>query len=116
MGPSLLVQAVIIGLVFVVGAWGGSVAERHFHATDPGPVVIDEVLGMVITLFWNPVGWGGALGGFFFFRLFDVIKPYPANRFEHLPGGIGIMADDAVAGLYANLLLRAALAVGPFVA
>jgi phosphatidylglycerophosphatase A len=113
-GRSFLAQAVTLVVVLVAGAWSGSVAERHFKATDPSPVVIDEVLGMLVTLFLNPVGWGGALAGFFLFRLFDVIKPYPANRVERLPGGFGIMADDAVAALYANIFLRVALALGPF--
>ncbi len=91
--------------MFVVGSWGGNVAERHFGRSDPGQVVIDEVMGMLITLFLNPVGWLGALAGFLLFRIFDVIKPYPANRLEQLHGGIGVMADDAMAAVYANLVL-----------
>ena len=58
----------------------------------------------------NPVGWGGALAGFLLFRLMDIVKPYPANRLEALHGGLGIMADDAMAGVYANLALRVLLA------
>jgi phosphatidylglycerophosphatase A len=104
---SPVVQASAIVAVFVLGVWSASVAERHFNKTDPGFVVIDEVLGMLVTLLLNPVGWGGALGGFLLFRIFDVIKPYPANRLERLHGGMGIMADDAMAGIYANLTLRA---------
>ena len=103
------VQAAAIIVLFVAGSWGGSVAERHFGRTDPGQVVADEVMGMLITLFLNPVGWRGALAGFLLFRIFDVIKPYPANRLEQLHGGIGVMADDAMAAVYANLALRAAL-------
>jgi phosphatidylglycerophosphatase A len=80
-----------------------------FKGTDPGPVVVDEVMGMVITLWMVPVGWAGALLGFFIFRAFDVIKPYPANRLEELHGGVGIMADDGMAGVYANLALRVTL-------
>ena len=76
------VQAAAIVALFVVGSWSGSVAERHFGRTDPGQVVIDEVMGMLITLFLNPVGWTGALAGFLLFRVVDVIKPYPANRLE----------------------------------
>jgi phosphatidylglycerophosphatase A len=68
--------------------------------------VIDEVVGMLITLAFIPVGWSGALMGFFLFRIFDVIKPFPAGRFEQLHGGLGVMADDAMAAVYANLLLR----------
>ena len=106
---SATAQAAAIVVIFVAGSWGGNVAERHFGRTDPGQVVIDEVMGMLITLFLNPVGWIGALAGFLLFRVFDVIKPYPANRLERLHGGIGVMADDGMAAVYANLVLRAAL-------
>ena len=92
------------------GVWSAGLAEQHFRGTDPGPVVIDEVMGMLVTLFLNPVGWGGAALAFFLFRAFDVLKPYPANRLERLHGGLGIMADDFMAAVYANLVLRAALA------
>jgi phosphatidylglycerophosphatase A len=106
---SIGIQAAAIAAIFVAGSWGGNVAERHFGRSDPGQVVIDEVMGMLITLFANPVGWIGAVAGFLLFRVFDVIKPYPANRLERLHGGIGIMADDGMAAIYANLVLRAAL-------
>jgi phosphatidylglycerophosphatase A len=95
----------IIGL-FAAGAWASTAAERYFGGIDPGPIVIDEVVGMLITLAFIPVGWSGALTGFVLFRLYDVIKPYPADRFERLHGGLGVMADDAMAAVYANLSLR----------
>ena len=104
-------QGIAIVAVFVVGSWSGTIAERHFGRTDPGQVVIDEVMGMLITLFLNPVGWGGALAGFLLFRVADVIKPWPANRLERLPGGVGVMADDGMAAIYANLALRLTLAI-----
>jgi phosphatidylglycerophosphatase A len=110
---SLAAQAGAILVVFVAGSWSGGIAERHYGATDPGAVVIDEVLGMLITLFFNPVGWTGALAGFLLFRLFDVIKPYPANRLERLHGGLGIMSDDAMAAVYANMVLRILIALLP---
>jgi phosphatidylglycerophosphatase A len=103
---SVLVQALAIVALFAAGCWSATLAERHFHRTDPGAVVIDEVLGMLITLFMNPVGPAGALLAFLLFRLFDIIKPYPANRLEALHGGLGIMADDGMAGVYANVVLR----------
>jgi phosphatidylglycerophosphatase A len=106
----LLVQAVVIAAVFGAGVWSAGLAEEHFRGTDPGPVVIDEVMGMLVTLCLNPVSWGGALLAFLLFRLFDVVKPYPANRLERLHGGLGIMADDFMAGVYANLTLRLCLA------
>lgn len=111
--PSPLVQASAIVCLFLAGSWSGTVAEHHFQRTDPGPVVVDEVMGMLITLFMNPVGWSGALAGFLVFRVADVIKPFPANRLEALPGGVGVMADDGMAAVYANLALRLGLwAVG----
>jgi phosphatidylglycerophosphatase A len=99
-------QATVIAAVFVVGSWSAGVAEEHFSRTDPSQVVIDEVLGMLMTLFLNPVRWPGAILGFFLFRVMDVIKPFPANRLERLPSGLGVMADDAMAAVYANLALR----------
>jgi phosphatidylglycerophosphatase A len=108
---SPVVQAAVIVALFAIGSWSGTVAERHFGRTDPGQVVIDEVMGMLMTLFLNPVGWIGALGAFLLFRIADVIKPYPANRLEHLPGGVGVMADDAMAAVYANIVLRLVLAL-----
>jgi phosphatidylglycerophosphatase A len=109
--PAPAVQLAAILIVFAIGSWSGTIAERHFGRTDPGQVVIDEVLGMLVTLFLNPVGWGGAVAGFFLFRLADIVKPWPANRFERLPGGLGVMADDAMAAVYANIALRVALMV-----
>jgi phosphatidylglycerophosphatase A len=113
MSGSWAAQAAAIVVVFVAGVWSGGIAERHYGATDPGAVVIDEVLGMLVTLFLNPVGWTGALVGFLLFRIFDVIKPYPANRLERFHGGLGIMSDDAMAAVYANILLRIVIALVP---
>ena len=108
---SAVAQLVTIVLLFAIGSWSGTVAERHFAMVDPPPVVIDEVMGMLLTLFMAPVGWRGALIGFFLFRVADVVKPFPAGRLERLPGGIGVMADDGMAAVYANLALRAASAI-----
>jgi phosphatidylglycerophosphatase A len=101
-----IVEVALIAIVFAAGVWSATHAERYFGGIDPGPVVIDEVLGMLVTLAFVPVGWTAALAGFFIFRVFDVIKPYPANRLEHFHGGFGIMADDAMAGIYSNICLR----------
>jgi phosphatidylglycerophosphatase A len=113
--PSAYVQGAAILVLFIVGSWSGSVAEQHFGRTDPGQVVIDEVMGMLITLFMNPVGWGGIGLAFLLFRAFDIVKPYPANRLERLHGGLGIMADDGMAGVYANLALRFAMRLGNWI-
>jgi phosphatidylglycerophosphatase A len=109
---STSVHALAIVVLFAIGSWSGTVAERHFGRADPSHVVLDEVVGMLITLFFNPVGWAGAMVGFFLFRIADIIKPFPANRLERLPGGVGIMADDAMAAVYANIALRAMLVFG----
>jgi len=108
---SAIAQVVAIVVLFAAGSWSGGIAERHFGRTDPGQVVIDEVMGMVMTLFLNPVGWRGAAVAFFVFRAADVVKPYPANRLEKLPGGIGVMADDGMAAVYANLAFRTMLLI-----
>ena len=102
-----IVEAALIVAIFAVGTWAATHAERYFGGIDPGPVVIDEVLGMLVTLAFIPAGWSAVLTGFVLFRILDVIKPYPANRLEKFHGGFGIMADDAMAGVYANLSLRA---------
>jgi len=106
---SPLVQGLTIVVLFVAGSLAGNAAEHYYGKTDPRHVVIDEVMGMMITLFLIPVGLGGALLGFLLFRSTDVIKPWPANRLESLPGGWGVMADDAMAAVYANLALRACI-------
>ena len=100
------VEIALIVATFAAGTWAATHAERYFGGIDPGPVVIDEVLGMLITLAFIPAGWTAVVAGFVLFRVFDVIKPFPADRLEKFHGGFGIMADDAMAGVYANLALR----------
>ena len=106
-----LIHAIAIVTLFAAGSWAGTVAERHFGRTDPGEVVVDEVMGMLLTLFLTGAGWKIAMAGFVLFRFFDVVKPYPARSLERLPGGVGVMADDAMAALYANLALRLLLLI-----
>jgi phosphatidylglycerophosphatase A len=110
---SPLFEAAVILVLFATGVWAGTTSERYFGGIDPGPIVLDEVVGMLITLAFIPVGMTGALIGFLLFRLFDVLKPFPAGRFEKLHGGLGVMADDAMAAIYANLALRLVLWVRP---
>jgi phosphatidylglycerophosphatase A len=110
---SPLVEVAVIALLFAVGVWAGTITERYFGGIDPGPIVLDEVVGMLITLAFIPVGWAGALAGFVLFRIFDVIKPFPAARLEKLHGGLGVMADDAMAAVYANVSLRLLIALFP---
>ncbi len=85
------------------GPW----AEKFYGKKDPGPVVIDEVAGYLLAVSFFPCADQLAVGAlaFFLFRIFDVIKPFPAGRSQRLSGGWGIVADDLIAGLYAALLI-----------
>jgi len=106
-------QPALIVALFAAGVWAATEAERALGGTDPGPVVIDEVVGMLITLAWIPVTPLGALVGFLIFRVLDVVKPWPSRQFESLHGGLGIMADDAMAAVYGHLLMRGLLWLAP---
>jgi phosphatidylglycerophosphatase A len=102
--PAVELGAIVA--VFAIGVWAAHGTEIALGRKDPGIVVIDEVLGMLMTLALLPVSIWGVILGFLFFRALDVVKPFPAAQLEHIHGGMGIMADDAVAGIYAHLLLR----------
>ncbi len=110
---STAVEVAVIAAVLGIGIWSGTVAEHHFGGIDPGPVVIDEVFGMLITLALLPVTATGALIGFVVFRVLDVIKPWPSAGFEKLPGGLGVMADDGMAAVYGNLVMQGLILVAP---
>ena len=98
--------AAFAGLLFLVGVWSAGKAEKVFGRVDPGQVVIDEVVGQIITFVATPrIAWIGLIVGFILFRAFDIVKPFPARQAERLPGGWGIMMDDVVAGLYSLIVL-----------
>ena len=107
------VEIAAIVVLFMIGIWSAGAAERHFGRVDPGPVVMDEVVGMLITLALLPVNVIGAIVGFLLFRVLDVFKPWPSGRFERLHGGLGVMADDAMAAVYGNIVMRILIAVMP---
>jgi phosphatidylglycerophosphatase A len=108
--PVQLAATAALTLVGVLAA--GRVAQL-VGRKDPGLVVVDEVAGQWITLVALPFTPATALAGFLFFRVMDIVKPWPARALERLAGGIGIMADDVAAGIYAQLLLRVGLAIWP---
>ena len=110
---SLNQQLLILLAITVVGIWAADVAARHFGKGDPSHVVIDEVAGQLLTFAGLSIGGPGILAGFLLFRVLDIIKPWPARQFESLHGGLGIMADDLMAAVYANLLLRGAILLFP---
>ncbi len=109
----LHLELVLIAVLLAAGIVFTPPCEERQRCIDPGIIVIDEVMGMLITLYMIPVGWGGLLVGFLLFRALDVLKPFPARRLERLHGGLGVMADDAMAAIYANLLLRGAYYLVP---
>jgi phosphatidylglycerophosphatase A len=112
-GAGVATELVAAAALFVIGAWAASKTERVLGITDPGPVVVDEVMGMWVTLVAAPLSWPAALAGFLLFRVFDIVKPPPARRLERLPGGWGIMADDLAAGVYAWAALQILIGLGP---
>jgi phosphatidylglycerophosphatase A len=99
-------QLVVVGLVLLAGTAAADHVARRTGRKDPGLVVVDEIVGMWVSLLWLPFNPTTALVGFLAFRAMDIVKPYPARQLEGLRGGLGIMADDVMAGIYANLLLR----------
>jgi len=111
---SIRLEVAVLMVVTLAGVAAASAAESEYQRRDPGLVIIDEVAGMLVTLLAVPVGLTGAVVGFFLFRLLDIVKPFPARHAERLPGGWGVMADDLVAGLYAQGLLRVFLWGGAF--
>jgi len=80
--------------------------EAASGVKDPGIVVVDEVAGMLVAAIGQPRGWGWLLAAFLLFRLLDIWKPFPIRRLQAWPGGLGVVADDLLAGLFATLLLQ----------
>jgi phosphatidylglycerophosphatase A len=103
---SLLVQAVLLVALVALLTWACEVGARCSETEDPGWIVADEVAGYLVAMAFLPVGWLSLAAAFVLFRLFDITKPPPCRRAEHLPGGFGVMADDLLAGLYANGTIR----------
>jgi phosphatidylglycerophosphatase A len=95
-------------LVFILGIKASDSMEK-VYGQDPGEVTIDEVLGMWISLLFLPKSLLVSVTAFFIFRILDIVKPFPARRFDSKPGGTGVMLDDVVSGVYTNLLLQLAL-------
>jgi phosphatidylglycerophosphatase A len=110
--PPVVQLAATLGL-FGIGIAASTRTAQLVGSKDPGVVVVDEVVGQWATLLFLPLTLKTALVGFVLFRIMDIFKPWPARDFEALPGGLGIMADDLMAGVYANLLLRVVLLVVP---
>ena len=91
--------------VTLAGTWAAHRAERRLGVKDPGVIVIDEVAGMTLSILPFPLTPPVLIVGFVLFRLFDIMKPFPAGASQRATGGIGVMVDDLIAGLYALLVI-----------
>lgn len=105
-------QLAILSLVIVLGTWSAEKGEKIW-GHDSNRVVIDEIAGMMITLLWVPVHIGYGIAGLLLFRFFDIVKPLGIKRAEQLKGGVGVMADDVIAGIYSWIILQTVMAVQP---
>jgi phosphatidylglycerophosphatase A len=105
----LLVYIAVTVLVTYVGFKVSSHMENLAGQKDPGCIVIDEVAGILLALFLLPTTAPVLWSAFFLFRAFDMFKIYPANKFEAMHGGTGIMMDDVVAGVYTNIVMQVAI-------
>ncbi len=110
------VHAVVASLLLpfcLIGIWASGRTIPIFGKSDPSQAVVDEVMGQLITFAFVPFGisWPFLLAGFLLFRLFDIWKPFPVRTLETLPGGLGICADDIVAGVYAGICLAVGYAI-----
>lgn len=98
--------SLLVSVVFFLGCYVSDVAERELGRTDPGEVVIDELVGYLVTMLGLPLTFWSAAAGFLAFRAFDIWKPWPVCALQdHLRGGLGIVMDDVGAGVYAHAVV-----------
>jgi phosphatidylglycerophosphatase A len=114
LGNNLPVYTIVVLVLLALGVITTGIVEKQLNQKDPGFLVIDEVVGVMIALWHLPLVWPVMICGFFLFRAFDMFKIYPINKLEALPGGWGIMLDDCMAGAYTNIILRIALRCAGF--
>ena len=102
---SIILFLIIFAILLVLSCWIAGRAEEIFQQKDDGRIVVDEVLGMVATMFLLPTDWRHLAIGFFFFRLFDTLKPFPADLIDRrMHGGTAVVLDDISSAVYANLV------------
>ena len=102
----ILLQLLFLIVFIPIGVIASSAYEKYFGKIDPGEVVVDEVVGMMITLFALPFSLFNIIVGFILFRFFDILKPFPIGKLQNIKGGWGIMADDIAAGIVSTIILR----------
>ena len=106
LGP--LRYGAVCAAVIAVGIWAAGRVDLMFGTKDNSTIVIDEIAGYLIAMVFIPFSWGNVAAGFFIFRAFDIVKPWPLRRFERIRGGPGVMLDDLGAGVYTNIVLQVA--------
>ena len=107
-----LMQFITIIAILFLSFWVCDLAGKIYQEADDGRIVIDELIGYLITTAFLPFSWPAAILGFLWFRLFDIIKPPPASWFDReMKDGIGVTLDDVMAGIYAAIMLRICLAL-----
>ena len=104
--PSISLQVAILLIMIPLATISSHVAERLLNEKDSSHIIIDEFCGYFLSVLFVPYSAGYALAAFFLFRFFDILKPFPVGRMEKLKGGIGIVADDIMAAIYANAILQ----------
>jgi phosphatidylglycerophosphatase A len=96
----------LFAVIFATACFFAGAAEKIFAQHDSSHIVLDEVLGMIATMFLIPTVWTWVAAGFVLFRIFDFLKPWPASAFDRMQGGAGVMLDDLAAAIYANVMLQ----------
>ena len=110
---SFTIEMFVAAALFFAGVWASTIVEQVLERHDSGVVIVDEVVGMLVALMLLPPTITVMFLAFLLFRVFDIIKPYPARWCEQLSRGWGIMMDDVVAGLYVNVLIHIILWIVP---
>lgn len=111
---SLPMAVGVLVALFLIACRAADLAEKQAGRVDPGEIVIDELVGFLVTMIGFPFGWKSVLLGFLLFRCFDIVKPWPVSLFnKDQPGGIWIVLDDVAAGVYAHLILCGILRTCP---
>lgn len=104
-GP--LIYMAVVFILFPLGVWASQVYENQSDTHDSKEIVIDEVVGYLITMTWMPFTWQSVLFGFLLFRFFDIVKPPPIRQLDKkIPGGFGVMVDDVAAGIISSILMQ----------
>jgi len=103
--PSPIYELTLVAFFFF-SSWISNQAERYWGKKDDRRIVIDEIMGFLVTMLWIPRSPLFIVAGFLLFRFFDILKPFPIRRLEQVRSGFGVVLDDVLAGVYANIILH----------